>query len=310
MSSLKDKISKSVDNFMRERANAEDIRSLLLNRNGSQDKLSGRQISTPNGIAISPQHASRCLNDASRSRVFLLGLRAAVAEVLKTKSSVHILEAGGGPHPLSLLLAAHVGGPITVTSVDINPVSVQYSTKLAEDLGVDFQGVEAELTGKFDCETPDIILAEVMDAGLLREPQAAATWALSRKFGPDLIFLPDEIVLRAFLNRSPFGRDVVPLGELARIDGDFRRRSLQEECRPMTLAEKVFQVPKGWEDAHLSIETDVGVYGEHRIAPGLSVITNTLDMRNLTPSRVLHGTSAVKVSTRMGGFGFQMQPAS
>ncbi len=238
------------------------------------------------GVAISPSQAAECLLDAHRTTVFLKALNAACRTELREKEGrIHLLEAGSGPTPLSILYAATNPDRFTVTAVDLSSASLDYAQRLAAATGVKLNAVQANLTEDFEChDQPDVILAEVMDRALLSEAQGAVTVALARKFGDQPIFMPESVTVEAFLNRSFAERDLHSMGSIIKVDRGFReeaRRSTGPIREHMGVRGE-FRTPQGWENGNLMLRTTVQVYGdqrEYRIEPNTSVITGDLNLR-------------------------------
>ncbi len=260
------------------------ITSLLSGASPRAVKGTGRIGS--HGVAISPSQAAECLLDARRTTVFLKALNAACKTELKEKEGrIHLLEAGSGPTPLSVLYAATNPDRFTVTAVDLSSASLDYAQRLATAIGVKLNAVYANLTEDFEChDQPDVILAEVMDRALLSEPQGAVTVALARKFGDRPIFLPESVTVEALLNKSFVGSNLHSLGPIVKVDRGFREEA-RRSTRPIRDhmgVRREFTVPKGWEHGSLVLRTTVQVYGdqgEYRIDPNTSIITRDLDLR-------------------------------
>lgn len=300
-----DALTACVADFVEAGGSAESIFSLL---SPYRDGLHGEAAQTQHGLALSPKKAAECVLDSARTLAFLRSIQVAISDVLARKKDVHILEAGGGPNPLSILAPAARDERVRVTSIDIHNSSVQASKNLARELGVRFTGIEADITSeRWTCEDPDIIIVEAMDAGLLNEPQGAITWALAKRFGTEAIFLPEKITLHAQLNRAQTGRTrssqyFHTLGELACIDAGFRSAAKTTPLSTALNIRRGFDVPKGWGEADLWVNTAVIVYKAFQIPPYASDITHALCFMGQNPN----GASKINVVGRMGGRSFSI----
>lgn len=159
------------------------------------------------GLAISPYAALKCAEDYERTDKFLCGLIDAICHKLAEdpRKKVNILEAGVGPLGVLVFPVASVFSPkeVEFSAVDIHPDSLATFRRIAEKLGMGAYlgkilcGDASRLDFSRELHTlPDIIVSEVMDAGLQEEPQIAVTRNLQQFLKPDGIFLPQKISLR------------------------------------------------------------------------------------------------------------------
>lgn len=162
-------------------------------------------LALPGGLAVSPLTAARCITDAFRTTQFLRALNGAIAAALIRfpGETIEVLEAGCGPlAALSLPLAVrHAGRPVRFTLLDANAVSLEHAARLAARLEV-FDSVsvlQGDATQLALPRPPHIIVCELIQRGLTREPQAAATLNLGPQLKPGGVFLPAEITVSAAL---------------------------------------------------------------------------------------------------------------
>ncbi|MEM7184878.1 MAG: hypothetical protein AAF518_28545 [Spirochaetota bacterium] len=175
-------------------------------------------IFLPNGKAISPFSAGMCILEYKRTAVFVQGIYAAIHDALKKYSHrpIRILYAGTGPFaPLALLQTPYFSADeIQFTFLDVHEESLLYLQKLLqlhelEDYAETYIKGDAtmfnpknypELEKK---EKYDIIITEVMQRALEKEPQVAVTINLCKFLKPDGFFIPELVkVSLAYLIRG------------------------------------------------------------------------------------------------------------
>ncbi|TVV44039.1 hypothetical protein [Thalassolituus sp. C2-1] len=156
---------------------------------------------TANGLALAPDMAATCADDAVRTIMFLRGTRAAIADQYAQGSGgpVRILYAGCGPYailavPLMLVLSAEEA---SFTLIDIHPESVASAERIITALNLadtvfDMKAVDATGYLADPDFLADIILTEVMQACLQTEPQVAVVRHLLSQ-SPSALVIPQEI---------------------------------------------------------------------------------------------------------------------
>lgn len=161
---------------------------------------------TEGGVAISPAMAAMCLDDFARTVQFLRGLHDAIADAkLRTNRSVRILYAGCGPWAtLAIPLMSIFGvGEVEFILIDLHRASIDSVRKLTRGLGVSDRVLDIKLAdaGSYiiqDDEIPDLIVVEMLRAGLEAEPQVAVTKNLMGQ-APNAVLIPAAVSLEVAL---------------------------------------------------------------------------------------------------------------
>ena len=156
---------------------------------------------TPDGLALSPTNAVMCADDYLRTIRFIRGLHAAIIDRKKRLSGrpVRVLYAGCGPYatlavPLMSILSSET---VTFTLVDIHAESIDAVKSIVRSLGYAdyvnaFQVADAGSVRIAEDWPPDIVLMEVMQACLEKEPQVAVTRHLVGQ-APEATLIPAEV---------------------------------------------------------------------------------------------------------------------
>lgn len=160
---------------------------------------------------MSTDDAIRCLFDTERTSRFIQGITKSVA-VLKQQfgqEELTAVEAGCGTGVLAIAMA--LAGVDKVKAIDINPVTVQYTQKFIEELGLvnTIDTMYADAT-KFVPDTGiHLLVSENMHTGLYFEPQQQIIDHYFRFLRDGAIVLPQGISMRytlAFLDWVAIGK--------------------------------------------------------------------------------------------------------
>ncbi len=257
----------------------------------------------PEGRALGPLSAARCLLDFARTGAFLRGLRAAVEQArVPGGGPVEVLYAGCGPFaPLFLPLTTVLPpGSARFALLDLHPRSVALAARLvaACQAGPWLGGLHAVDAFAFEPEQPvQVAVVETMQRALEHEPQAALMTRLARLLAPGGLLLPEEVELSvalADLGREfgPGVRRRDPLGTLLRLT-----RASLAGGRPPAEARLACAVPDAAEPGHALVLTRVRVFGPQALGDYDSGTTCPLVLHGLG---LLDPGCAFEVSWRGG----------
>ena len=169
-----------------------------------EDEVHRQHVICPQGKAIGPTWAARCIDDYMRTRCFLTGLVSAITDRLQQRPGpVRILYAGCGPFaalvvPLATIFTSE---QLQVEALDIHPASIASLNRLLTtlELGDYFSDIHCVDACSYVLNCPpgkpefDLLLSETMKAGLAHEPQLAIMSSLGRQLPLTTLFIPEEV---------------------------------------------------------------------------------------------------------------------
>lgn len=250
--------------------------------------LDDRATALPSGHALSPADAATCLLDPARTAVLVRALDAHIAGRHARFGEVRVLYAGCGPlAPLALLLARRWRGRgVRFDLLDVHACSIESATRLFELAGAaDTLGSARcadAATLQVDARRTDILVTEVMQRALIREPQVAVVANLLPQCAPHAALVPGRIEVRATLARAadhaspgPIGHELDPLLTLSadtvpQFAGAIR-------AGDATLPEVMLQVPRDIEgEFDLMLATCIEAGPGESLVAGESGLTEPL----------------------------------
>lgn len=259
------------------------------------------------GVAISPEDAARCTLDVMRTATFVRGVRAALDSLHQRFSSrpLRILYAGCGPlAPLGILpIALAPSAAEDWLFVDVHASALLQARRLLEywqlrEAQVSFLCADASQLWLREWE-PDLVIAEVMQRSLSKEPQLAVTAALTELLAPEGILIPAAVEVHLALARlsaefdlsgarTPVSRPRVRtgLGRLLRVD----RENAAELYARATSAGGLDLgrwVVGRLEEADMTpiLQTSIEVFAGHRLGDYDSGLTVPEVLHDLVPVR-------------------------
>lgn len=187
------------------------------------DSLDQQPIVLASGKALSALEAARCLLDYQRTTVLLRAVDAAIRMRLQQQARpVCLLYAGCGPFATLILplLARYPAERLRVCLLDVHAQSLRCAEALCDAAGVadrllpSLCGDAARLRLPHDLRA-DLLLAELMQRALAREPQLAVLANLLPQCAPDVALVPARIRVSAAL--ADFAREFEPDVQRLRI---------------------------------------------------------------------------------------------
>ena len=228
-----------------------DLNALFLEL-GAADPNAGMYHAGTNlssGFAISTGEAARCMFDLARTVKFSRGLIKAIKHKKKLTPgmTVRVLYAGCGPYALLALLAIPCFSETEVkfTAIDIHESSVDSAKKLAAALGLENYFDEIIQADAFDYSfsEKDILLVEVMQQALRKEPQVSVAAALAVQLSEGGIMIPERITIKpAFTDLKK--RDAIMLNSDPGFSSSFEYNSIADlDLRSVFKVAKDFSNP-------------------------------------------------------------------
>lgn len=168
--------------------------------------LGERATALAAGHALAPADAARCVLDHARTACLVRALDARIAARVAQGGAVRVLYAGCGPlAPLALLLARRWRGRgVTFDLLDIHAQSIETARHLfacadASDTLGRVLCADATTLRLDASKAPHILVVEVMQRALMREPQVAVVANLLPQCAPGAALVPETITVDAVL---------------------------------------------------------------------------------------------------------------
>jgi predicted RNA methylase len=176
----------------------------------------------PSGRAIAPIQAGMCLLEVRRTKVFVEGLRDAIADLLQQLpgKTIRVFDAGCGPYALLPLLATQFFSPqqVQFTVLDIHKSNLESAKTLISNLGLNgyfdmFVLADATAYQCTDNTRPDIVISETMNRALQKEPQVAITLNLAAQLPPHGILIPEAIAVSLYRTKAGLMKEMMVIRE-------------------------------------------------------------------------------------------------
>ncbi|RYY48249.1 MAG: hypothetical protein EOO06_10700 [Chitinophagaceae bacterium] len=237
------------------------------------------------GKAIAPSWAAMCLFDIARTRQFVLGLKAAIADMIEMRQRrIYVLDAGCGPYGLLSMIAAlyFEKEEVHFTLLDIFEENIRSVSTLIKAISLedrfDFICEDALVYQWPNLRPLDIVVTETMNAALSKEPQVGITLQLAAQLSQKGILIPEKIevdLIRQPANDSsncPAGERISKsshcLGNIVTLT---KTSSLPEFRQPLL---KSIELPSAFSiNDQLEMQTNIQVYKQYGLGKNESAIT-------------------------------------
>lgn len=163
-----------------------------------------RHVNLPDGLAIAPLAAARCVLDFERTARFLQGIEAGIREAQRRfpGERIEVLYAGCGPYALLALPLCARFSPdeVCFTLLEVHARSLEAARATTARLGY-----EPYIRAYHECDAttyrhsaerpPQMVVAEVMQQGMMNEPQLKVMANLAPQMIDGGIFIPERIIV-------------------------------------------------------------------------------------------------------------------
>ncbi|MGB6229999.1 MAG: class I SAM-dependent methyltransferase [Litorimonas sp.] len=271
-----------------------DILQTLATGFDRKSDITADETRTAQGLAISPTMAAMCSDEYLRTIQYLRGFDAAIRDSAEVNGErvVRALYVGTGPLatlavPLMVIRPAK---SVVFEMIDIHETSTRSVAAILESLGLSDRVVAIHCCDAMNYEPdpdtpPDVVMAEIMLAGLENEPQVAVTRCLARKL-PDAVFLPESIEVGIIADTD----DAVAQPAFV-FDRTMREVSGNDSH---TLPAYEVTIPN---DGPVFLDTRICIYGPHSLERNQSSLTT----RRILPFAHTPGET-IRLAYRMGEY--------
>ncbi len=250
----------------------------------SQDIGAGATLSS-RGLALSPQMAAMCAEDYARTIAFIRGLNAAIEDSHSRISDrpARILYAGCGPYAALAVPLMSVWSPqeVSFELLDLHAESIDSAKTVIHALEFDGSVSAYRIMDAADYQAspdapPDILVMEIMNACLEKEPQVSVTRRLLRQ-APSAMIVPRSVKIDLRLvdmakeftgitldKAEPAERERVPLGAVFELS----RESILSwaEDTSSELPAGLIEIPSPLEERfQIMLFTTIVTHGSHRL---------------------------------------------
>lgn len=243
--------------------------------------VSDGETYTKEGLAVSPMMAAMCADDYMRTIMFIRGLNNAISRKLETAASVpiNVLYVGCGPFALQVvpLMTLYCPSQVQFTMLDIHQSSLDSVKHIVKNFSLQDSVNSLINTDAANYvipqdAIPDVIVMEIMQCCLHKEPQAMVSRHLIEQ-APMATLVPQKIAIElALVNISddlhperdlavPFNHSC--LGEAFTLCKSSILQWQKEKCSKV-LPGKQLTIPANIEQGYqLMLKTKITVFEEH-----------------------------------------------
>jgi len=235
-------------------------------------------IITPNGVALSPREASKCLLDYTRTVRFWQGMYLAITDLQKSfpDEKINVLYAGSGPFATLILplLKIFNSDEISITILDLFPENLSRVKGIIETLKAEDYIKEyicEDATQYIPNEGSHLIVSETMDNGLLNEPYAHIARHLSEYLKDGGVFIPEKVVVDIVAISNNTRKNLGTVAVIAPVSGELpfsASCTFDSSCLP--------------KDRTVYLETRLEIYNAIPLMSDQSLITRPVQLPQLT----------------------------
>ena len=246
--------------------------------NTSSDITLGETM-TKNGLAVSPTMAIMCVDDFVRTIIFMRGLFAAIKDINSQhpERPASVLYAGCGPLATLAIPLMHVfsSEQVTFSMLDLHQESINSVNSIVKKLAKEkwlshIEKIDASDYSINPKRPPDIIILEIMQACLEKEPQVAVSQHLIAQ-APKAILIPQEININLVMvdtnkefsfNGNKEEQDRILIDTVLTVNKRMLQRWATKDVRE--LPSTIITVPSSQTNQyHLKLFTEIITYKEN-----------------------------------------------